>query len=210
MTRSTDSRPRRAVRRFTLGSGPLKRGSDRVQMTARVVVVLAFLAAAPLAVLTDTRETTHLKQLAAAQAADRQRTTAVLLHDAPATDPNANDSTDGTTSSQVLARARWSTPAARGRAAQEHEGLVLVAPNTRAGTGVPVWVNRRGVLTHAPLDPRNISGTAAAMAVVPLLGVPGLVWLGYAVLCAVLDVRRDRRWADEWAAVEPGWRAQLP
>jgi hypothetical protein len=178
-------------------------------MMARVVVVLAFLTAAPLAVLTDTRETRHLELLAAAQAADRQRTTAVLLHDAPATDPNASDSTDGT-SSLVLARARWSVPGARGRAAQEHEGLVLVAPNTRAGTGVPVWVNRRGVLTHAPLDPRNISGTAAAMAVVPLIGVPGIVWLGYAVLCAVLDVRRDRRWADEWAAVEPRWRAQLP
>jgi hypothetical protein len=205
MTRSIDSRYRQAVRRFTLGSGPLKRGSDRVQMVARLLVVLAFLAAPPLAVLAATGAATHLQHLAAAQAADRYRANAVVLVDAaaPRLEPDAPGVSPGPISVQV--RSRWVTPTG-----QVCTGTLLVPAGTPAGAAVPIWANRQCVLTRPPLNPVDIPATATAIALAPLLGVPVAAWAGYAVLCAALDARRDRRWTEGWAAVEPDWGAQLP
>src|SRR5688500_19217144 len=74
---------RRSLRRFTLGSGPLKRRSDRVQVIGRFVVVLSFLVAPPLAVVAATAPNTHLQAVADAEAAERSRTRPDLLQDAP-------------------------------------------------------------------------------------------------------------------------------
>jgi hypothetical protein len=205
MTRSTDSRFRHVVRRFTLGSGPLKRGCDRVQMVARMLVVLAFLAAPALAVLAATRTTTRLDHLAAAQAADRYRAAAVVLADAPALGRATETPGDSPGSSNVPAQGRWTAPDAHACT-----GTVLVPAGTPAGTTVSIWADRRCTLTRPPLDPRVVPGTAMAMALVPLLGVPVAAWAGYAVLCVFLDARRDRRWTEGWAAVAPEWGAQLP
>src|SRR3712207_2320343 len=54
MTVERDTLARRSLRRFTLGSGPLKRRSDRVQVAGRIVVVLSFLLAPLLAVVVST------------------------------------------------------------------------------------------------------------------------------------------------------------
>jgi hypothetical protein len=211
VSHSTDSRLRSAVRRFTLGSGPLKRRSDRLQMSARLLVVLAFLVAPPLAVLAATKTTAHLEALAAAQAAERQRVLGVILADAsgsteaPGTRAAAAELPESATQILVRTRVRWTTPAGETR-----EGVVLVPPGTPADTPFPVWVDRDGDLTRAPLDPDGIPGTATTMALLPLLGVPIVTWTCYAVLCVALDARRDRRWTDGWTAVEPRWRAQLP
>lgn len=205
MTRSSDSRIRQAVRRFTLGSGPLKRGSDRVQMVARLLVVLAFLAAPPLAVLAATGTATHLQHLAAAQAADRYRANAVVLVDAAALGPELDAPGDSPGSISVQAQGRWVAPTG-----QVCTGTVLVPAGTPAGTAVSVWANRQCVLTRPPLDPVDIPTTATAMALAPLLGMPVVAGACYAVLCAALDARRDRRWTEGWAAVEPDWGAQLP
>jgi hypothetical protein len=205
MTRSTDSRFRQVARRFTLGSGPLKRGSDRVQMVARLLVVLAFLAAPPLAVLAATRTATHLEHLAAEQAADRYQASAVLLEDASTDGVVAAPSSHSSGPISRQARARWSTTTG-----QECTGTVLAPAGAPAGTAVPVWADRRCTLTRPPLTPVDIPGTATAMALLPLLGTPVVTWVCYALLCAALDARRDRRWTEEWAAVEPDWGAQLP
>jgi hypothetical protein len=205
MTRSPDSWFRQAVRRFTLGSGPLKRGSDRVQMVARLLVVLAFLAAPPLAVLAATATATHLQHLAAAQAADRYRANAVVLMDAAAPGPEPDTPGDPAGSISVQAQGRWVAPTG-----QVCTRTVLVPAGTPAGAAVPIWANRQCVLTRPPLDPVDVPATATAMALAPLLGVPVAAWACYAVLCAALDARRDRRWTEGWAAVEPDWGAQLP
>jgi hypothetical protein len=200
---STDSRLRVAIRRLTLGTGPLKRRSDRLQMVARLVVVLAFVAAPPLAVLAATKTTTHLEDVAAIEAAERQHTTAVTLEDALAAGGGAV--TDAGTRVKVAVPAHWTAPSGDNRT-----GTVMVPPGTPAGTAVPVWIDRQGELTWAPMNPRGIQGTATAMALLPLLGVPIATWACYAVFCAALDARRDRRWTEGWAAVEPRWNAQLP
>ncbi|MGI5129973.1 hypothetical protein ACQEVB_24445 [Pseudonocardia sp. CA-107938] len=72
-----------------------------------------------------------------------------------------------------------------------------------------VWLDHEGRLTHSPLTASDAVlcgwvaglGTAAAAASA-LVSVWSLMRrLALAVNC--------RRWADEWAAVEPHWRKEL-
>jgi hypothetical protein len=205
MSAREDSPIRRWLRRFTLGSGPLKRRSDRVEVVGRLVVVLSFLAAPPLAVVAATATTTHLEAVAAAEAAERSRTQAVLLEDGPS--PAISGATLGGYSNESVAtvpvRAAWPGPGGSTRT-----GHVQVRPGTPAGTAVPVWVDPGGDLTRAPFDRQTIQASAAAMGALPLIGVPLATWTLYAVLCVVLEGQRERRWARDWAAVEPDWNSR--
>ena len=203
MTTPKNTSIRRSLRRFTLGSGPLKRRSDRVQVVGRFVVVLSFLVAPPLAVAAATAMTGHLQAVAAADAAERSRIRAVLLENAPARTRASSDHGDAS-STTVPVRAVWT---AAGRTSRE--GVVLVPPGAPVGTAVPVWVNREGAPTRAPLDPAGIPTAAAAAAAVPLVGVPLVTWTAYALLCRALDIQRERRWAHDWAEVEPDWNSRL-
>jgi hypothetical protein len=198
---SPGGRLRRAIRRFTLGSGPLKRRSDRVQLVARVLVVLAFVAAPPAAVVVAAVTTGDLEAVAATQAADRHQTRAVVLQDAPAPDSRASDDVS---LGAVPAQAGWTTPRGIARV-----GTALVRPGTRVGQTLTVWQDGDGNLTRPPRDRDDIPGSAMAVAAIPLLGLPLLAWTLYAAVCSVLEGHRDRRWTAEWAVVEPVWRRQL-
>jgi len=190
---------RRAVRRFSLGSGPLKRGSDRVQVAARVVFVLLVFAAPAFAVWAATATSNSLQAVASSEAAARRPARALLLETAV----QQSDPSDGRALS-VPTTGRWTAPDMT-----VHEGTVLVPPGTLAGTTVHVWVARDGTLTTAPLDPRSVQGSATAMGALTLLGIPVLAWTLYAGLSAALDAQRERRWAQGWAAVEPVWATRL-
>jgi hypothetical protein len=194
---------RRSLRRFTLGSGPLKRRSDRVQVLGRWAVVVAFLVSPPLAVATTAATATHLHEVADQEAAERTRTSAVLIETAalPTPDPIGNGDSSGW---RVPARAIWTTPGGTSR-----EGTVPAPPRTPAGSSVRVWVDREGDLTGPPLDRSGVDGTAAAMGALPLIGVPVAAWALYAGLACWLDAHRERRWAEGWAAVEPDWHSRL-
>jgi hypothetical protein len=196
-----DTALRRSLRWFILGSGPLKRGSDRLQVVGRLVVVLAMLTAPPLAVAASIVTTTQLEALAEAQAAERSRVDAVLLENAPGAGASGHGDQE---SVKVPARAVWPVPGGA-----ERQGVVLVRPHTAAGTAVPVWVNRAGNVTSAPLDRSRTDGSAMMIGAVVLLGVPLATWMLYAFLRAALDAHRERRWAQGWAAVEPDWATRL-
>ncbi|MGK5172260.1 Rv1733c family protein [Geodermatophilus sp. CPCC 205761] len=209
MTAPRDTLFRRSLRRLTLGSGPLKRRSDRIEVIGRLAVVLSFLVAPLLAVVASTATTAHLQAAAAAQAAERSRTHAVVLVDAPGPlrpggDAYGVPSTDDPSPSVVPVRAAWSAPGGISR-----EGVVLVEPRTPVGTAVPVWVDGEGRLTSAPLDQASISVSATAMGLLPLIGVPLATWTLHVFLAIALDNRRERAWEDEWAAVEPDWNSRL-
>jgi hypothetical protein len=205
MTASRDGLVRRSLRRFVLGSGPLKRPSDRLETVGRFVVLVSFLAAPPLAVATMTTSTAHLQSVAAVEAAERSRAHAVLLQDAPPPTPGeASSAASGYSIMPVRAHARWTAPGGTRR-----DGTVLVEPGTPAGKELTVWVDREGDITEAPLDPAAISASAAATAALPLVGVPLLVWTCHVYLCLVLNVRREHRWAQDWAAVEPEWNSRF-
>jgi hypothetical protein len=203
MTAPHNSPVRRSLRRFTLGSGPLKRRSDRLQVVGRFVVVLSFLLAPPLAVAAATATTSHLQEVADAEHAARSPTSAVLLEEAG--DP-VTDGTDsgGYSVARVQARAEWAVPGGGSR-----EGIVLAPPRTAAGTVVPVWVDGEGNLTRAPFDRAAIPMSAYVMGALPLVGMPLAAWTVYAVLCFALNASRERKWERDWAAVEPDWHSKL-
>lgn len=201
MSTRRDSWPRRSLRRLLLGSGPLKRRSDRVQMLARLVVVLAFLAAPSVAVIVANATKSHLEGVATAQAAERHHVRAVLLEDAVR--PPLATYYEGAPP-QVTARAAWTAPGGGRRT-----GIVIVRTGTRLGAAVPVWVDDGGSLAEPPLDRTEIPSTSLSIAVLPLIGVPTAAWLLYALLCSTLDAHRQRRWAQGWAAVEPVWGSRL-
>jgi hypothetical protein len=200
MTAPKDGQVHRAIRRFRLGSGPLKRRSDRLQAMGRVVVVLSFFVAPPIAVAVGNSATAHLQSVATAEAADRTLVRAVLQEDAPAprTTGEGSDSLI-----RVTAQAEWSLPGGL-----PQEGPVRTRPGTPAGSVVPVWVDSDGNVTRAPLDRADIPTSAAAVAALPLIGVPAATWTLYAFLCIALDNHRARRWAEDWAEVEPKWNSR--
>ena len=202
MTAPTHGWFRRAVRGFTLGSGPLKRLSDRLQMVARVVVVLAVAAAPALAVAAATATTADLESVATTEAADRHPSQALVLHDAPVRTDQEDTAYPPVLT--VATAAQWIAPDGG-----VHEGTVRVRPGTRAGTSVPVWVGGDGELATAPLPPQSIQGSAMAVGALVLVGVPVTAWTLYFFLCFALDARRERAWEKGWAAVEPIWGTRL-
>jgi hypothetical protein len=191
-----DTPLRRGLRRFTLGTGPLKRRSDRIQVLGRSVVVVSLLVSPPLAVAAATATTAHLQAVAETEAAQRSPATARLLEDAGTPVPEEN--------LLVQVRAEWTTDDGVLR-----EGAVLAAPGSDAGTELTVWLDRDGDLTRAPLDRAAVRTSALAVGLLPLVGVPLATWTLYAALCFALDTRRERRWEEEWAAVEPEWNSRL-
>ncbi|RFU19681.1 Rv1733c family protein [Geodermatophilus marinus] len=203
MAAQHESFARRSLRRCTLGSGPLRRRSDRVQVVGRLVVVLSFLVAPVAAVAASTATAAHLHAVAAAEAAERFRARAVVLEEAPGP-AHPRDGAYGTPPGTVVpVRVAWTAPDGRPR-----EGFVPVQRGTPVGTAVRLWVDRDGDLAPAPLDRSSIPDRAAAAGALPLLALPLATWALHALLTSVLDARRERAWEAEWAAVEPGWSSR--
>jgi hypothetical protein len=194
---------RRSLRLLAFGSGPLLRRSDRVQVVGRLVVVLSFLGAPPVAVAVSSAAAAQLGAIAAAEAADRSVVRAVLLDDAP--DPVRAGSLDtGAAAPVVPAQVTWPGPGGTSR-----EDVVLVPPGTPEGSAVQMWVDADGHRTAAPLDPAGIPTVAAVWGTSSLVGLPLLTWLFYVLLRSRLDAQRERGWEAGWAAVEPGWSSRL-
>lgn len=193
----------RAVHWFTLGSGPLRRGTDRVQAWARVMLLAIVLAAAPLAWAAAGVTGSHLSAMATQQAHARHRTDAVLLQDAVST--TSSDPTSGTDSVPVAtAPARWITPAGTPRV-----GTISVETGARAGQKVPVWTGPDGGLTTAPLDRQSVIAQSVATGIGSAVGVVLAGWGLYGLVCWRLARHRDRQWTAGWATVAPVWRAGL-
>ena len=96
------------LRRFTLGSGPLKRTSDRLQFLARVLLVVSFVTAIPISLAVVSAAYTQARTQALAQAADRHPVTARLLDAVPAP---AEEAQNSITADREWATAVWTDPA---------------------------------------------------------------------------------------------------
>ncbi|SFL43307.1 Rv1733c family protein [Geodermatophilus ruber] len=196
MAASATSTVRCALRRFTLGNGPLKRGSDRVQFAARLLLLALVLLSLPLALTVGTVVRSDL--LASVdQQPERVRTTAVLTADAPVLVGSEPDYRPPTP-------ARWTAPDGT-----PGEGTVPAQVGSRAGGTVPVWLTPDGKVTTPPLTAEQATQNAVVLG--------GLAWVGMLIagsaahlaLCWLLDRQRRRRWAREWAAVEPVWARRV-
>jgi hypothetical protein len=189
----------RLIRRFTLGSGLLKRGSDRVQFAARVLLLILLVTAAPVALAVAGATGSQTRSLANAQAAARHQVGATLLADAPP----AGDAAHPELRSAV--RASWTTPSG-----VEREGIVDVREDTKAGTTVSIWVDRAGNETTRPLGTADVVSRAIGYGVATFLGISTLATVSYLAVRVLLDRHRLRRWAADWAVVEPVWSRKVP
>ena len=137
-----------------------------VQVIGRFVVALSFLVAPLLAVAAATATTTHLQAVADAEAAERSRTRAVLLEDAPG--PHARPQRlrrllgPARPGAGRMGRARWDVAGGDRAGPAPHPGR-----HGRAGVGGPP-----GQPHPAPLDRAGIPSSAAATGPLPLIGVP--------------------------------------
>jgi len=186
-------------RRFTLGSGPLKRLSDRLQFLARLLLLCSLVAALPMSVSVGTATLAQARAEAAAQAESRFEVSAQLLEDAPFR-VDASDSAPP----KLRARAMWVSPGG-----VEREGTVIVPVAARAGSTITIWVDWEGDRKPRPLTEDDAVARAIGHAVLSYLGLALLATGAYLGFRTLLDRVRARRWAADWAYVEPVWTRQV-
>jgi hypothetical protein len=189
------------LRRFMVGSGPLKRSSDRLEFLARVLLVCSLLTAIPVSLAVGTVAHTKAQTQATAEAADRHRVTARLLDEVAAA--SAGDAWESTDRDQVTAV--WIDSAGH-----ERRGTVSVPPGAKAGGTIFIWIDRAGHRTPPPLSDSDVTDLAAGQGFATFLGLAVVVLGAYLSVRMLLDRSRSRRWAAEWAAVEPVWRGMVP
>jgi hypothetical protein len=189
-----------AIRRFTLGSGPLKRTSDRLEFLARVVLTSVLLWAVAIALAVATASYSQGRSEVIAQAAERQQVSAELLEDAWA--PK-----DGWESVPNVARATavWSAPSA-----VERTAAISVPVRAKAGSIHAIWIDQNGDRTTRPLSSGDVVGRTVGIALLTYLGISMVAVAAYRLFRMQLDRGRSRRWAAEWAVVEPKWTGKVP
>jgi hypothetical protein len=184
----------RALRRVTLGSGPLARGSDRLELLSRLACVLVLLIAVPVALTAGTVAADDAAQQARQQAATGQQVDAVLLDD------SAWVGVDEPGALTVAVPARWQGPDG-----SVHEGLARVPRGSSAGDVVPIWVEASGEQTDRPLDTAGVVAAGLSAGLLTFLALGALAGGWHLGLCGVLEAHRSRQWAREWRRLEPRW-----
>ena len=184
-----------ALRRLTLGSGPLGRTSDRLEAFARILLGFVLLLAMAVALAVATATYTERRSEATAQAADRQRVIAELLEDASSPTPATEDVAHVGQASAV-----WTAPSGA-----ERQEVITVPPGARVGSTLFIWVDRFGDRTAPPLDDGDVAAPAVGHALLTYLGISVVAVGAYRVFRLLLERGRARRWDTDWEAVEPVW-----
>jgi hypothetical protein len=189
---------RRLTHRLRRDRNPLRRRSDLIERWLLPAAIAVFLAASPL--VAGTAGLWVRADNAAAEHAQLSwhRVPAVLLQAVPR--PEMSD--NGANSWVVWTPARW-TAAGRQRIAS-----VPALAGTRAGSTVPVWLDRAGnvrvpPLTAAQASDRVVVVTLTAMACLAVL-LAGMTLLAR----RVLDRRRLAGWETAWLSAGPQWSHQ--
>jgi hypothetical protein len=191
---------RLVVRRFTLGSGPLKRTSDHLECLAKVVLTVVLLLSVALALAVATATASQERSEVVAQAAERQQVGAELLEDAAAV-------YDGSEGGRELGQASavWTDPSGA-----EHTGTISVPVRAETGSVQTIWIDRNGNRTTRPLNDADVAARSVGYALVTYLWTALVAWGAYRWVRWLLDRSRSRRWAAEWADVEPEWTGKVP
>jgi hypothetical protein len=192
---STPAPARTLRRRFTLGSGPLKRTSDRVEFASRVVLLVALVLAAPVGLLAGAAGYTSLQATAEQEADTRFPVTATLLADAARPEAGGAD---------APAEAFWTAPDG-----STPSGQVDAPAGARAGDAVAIWVDASGRVTPEPLPSGEVVVQAVVIGFLAALFLVITGMAGHLVVVWQLDRRRARRWADGWSSVAPVWASRF-
>ncbi|SNS10886.1 hypothetical protein SAMN04488107_1408 [Geodermatophilus saharensis] len=185
---------RGAVRaRLRRGTGPAARPDDRVELLCLVLCTLLAVLAVPVGLAVGTAVGTDASAEARSQRELRSEVPAVLLEDGRAL-----------TGTEAVALASWTAPDG-----SSGEDEVRVPAGTRAGDTVRIWLDADGRRTGAPLSETGVRVTAAVAGTVTALLLAASAVTLHAAVRALLDRARSRRWAREWAEVEPVWAARF-
>ena len=172
---------------------PLRRGTDRLETVVVAVLIVGFLAAAPLAAAAAG---TWLHGIAArtqhAQQASRRQVTAVVLS---VTAPTA-----GGNGGAWQAQAKW-----RALDRREVTGEVPVPSSTVAGGKLLVWTNRTGAVTSAPLTDAQVANQTTSGEAGGVIAVGTVLAVVGAGASWTLSRRRMTAWDADWQATEPRW-----
>jgi hypothetical protein len=187
------------LRRFTLGSGPLKRGSDRLQVLARVLLACSLLAAVPISLTAATSSYAQAQDEAAREGQDWHAVPARLTEDVRAPAGDVQD--DG-----AVARgtAVWID-----RTGTEHRAVVSVPLGTRAGDTVSVWLDQDGNRTRPPMSASDVTGRAVSQGTGTFTMLAVIACCAYLWVGVLLERSRSRRWEAGWASVEPEWSRRV-
>lgn len=173
----------------------LRRREDRYESLLVFVLVLGFLAGAPL-VAWWAGEAGYRSDVRAREweRAHVFRVDAVLVEDAGTVGGNGLR-----TVAPQAARATWTAPDGSARS-----GIVQTDAEARAGSRIPVWVDDAGS-PHVPPGRHSPGSQAVLVAVSAVLCLVAVLAAVYRGGRGLLDRRRDRAWAREWAEVGPRW-----
>ncbi|MFI9601652.1 hypothetical protein ACIHCX_17610 [Streptomyces sp. NPDC052043] len=191
-----DELPSRVL--WRLRRNPLRRPSDLLQAWIGLGVLLAVLAATPVAVfLVGDTALRHYERAAEHQDRTRRQTTAVLLHDAPR-HPEPGSAEERNTRYPVPVR--FTDPGGLARTARTH-----VEPGLPAGSSVDVWADTDGRLTEPPLTSAQVRGHSTGWAALAALTVPVAGAGAYGAACLLLRRRNLAAWDSAWARTAPRW-----
>lgn len=184
---------RSSARWWVAGIGPTERGSDRVEIAFRLLLLLALVAAVPLGILQGIATYHRQGGVSPQQARDHQPVRAEVMSDPPFADVLPPD---------ALADVPVAFTAPDGKPVT---ATVQVWVTTRAHDHLTLWVSPDGRLTGPPAErPRSLAEAVAAGALTGLT-VPVVAWALLGLVHLALDAERSREWQREWGAVEPLW-----
>ncbi|MFE1754103.1 Rv1733c family protein [Streptomyces anandii] len=177
---------------------PLRRTTDLAQAWIALGLFLAVLAAAPAAMfLVGDTAYRHYTDLAEHQRRTRQRTAAVLVHDAPR-HPEPGSEEEKQTRYPV--EVRFTDPTGRPRTARTD-----VVPALPAGSSVDVWAATDGTITGPPLTADQIRSRCMGWAIISALAVAAAGAGAYGLACLFLRRRNLAAWDTAWAGTAPRW-----
>ena len=188
-------RVRRLARGLGLDANPLRRRTDKIATFLAALLLLVFLAGAPLLAISVYGWAGRVG--AAELRAERSwhEVSAVLLKSAPAPNSFANG-----LFGYSWVPARWVAPSGQARF-----GNIPAEVGMAVGRKVLIWVDGAGRPTDAPLTQRAVRARAATVAAIAtmalLIAVSVLAWAGR----SLLDRRRLTDWELAWAIVGPEW-----
>ncbi|HEV7651719.1 MAG TPA: hypothetical protein VGP26_26495 [Actinophytocola sp.] len=180
----------RLVRLMVPGGNPVSRGVDRAEAVSLLLLVVLGAVLVPIMLMAGSLTYGSILATAEQQTRTRHQVVAVLVEDPPPADANGNG----------RALARWPTPAG------PQTGRVPAGQGKSAGDRVHTWLDEYGHPAVAPATPEDAAVGAALVAITGWLTAAGLLGLVHSGVKQLLDRRRYREWAREWARVEPRWR----
>ncbi|MGW1750269.1 Rv1733c family protein [Streptomyces sp. NPDC002092] len=183
---------------WRLRRNPLRRRGDLLQAWIGIGLVVAALAATPLAMfLVGDIAYGHYTRTAQHQAETRHQTIATLLEDARRhPEPGSAEAKK----TRYPTKVRFTDPNGH-----THTATTDVRPALPKGSTIRVWAGTDGKLTDPPLSPRQIRDRAMGSAFIAALTVHATAAAAYGTVSRILHRRNLAAWDTAWAETAPRW-----